>query len=412
MPPTSSLPLFMVCGIGGWLVTLDGWLFFDRLNYNPRNTHRVCGLWKTREGCVTGFYPFTGACFACGLVGKEGQTRSAHGKLEQGCLVAPLLARDTKTESARSAKIKVKGAVPVYSLPMQSQFKFALFSHKDRGFNKKRDYAATAGHWDIKKDEKMIKFDLARNINVQLPRDMQCTTTDDGYQFCDELEMSFVECSELFTPPPDEAVLSTHEAPIVSAHVPADILGSHDTSDVTIVPIRRIFDRLRNLLTDNVERDFVSQTLSALGKRPLSTTSFSHAYAEMGGALPAADQTISIDRNIRRRLTTAPSHNTVDATALLVPSELHVHADMMQDAITQELYSSRTGLRSASMPHEVNHAYLCLDSNDCIIRPEVISFPNRAEKPGVKATYLQNIQVIIPKLHNMKVKEVNHSHFV
>ncbi|GJX98723.1 hypothetical protein Tco_0355742 [Tanacetum coccineum] len=36
---------------------------------------------------------------------KEGQPRSAHGELEQGCLVAPLLARDTKTEGAISAKI-------------------------------------------------------------------------------------------------------------------------------------------------------------------------------------------------------------------------------------------------------------------------------------------------------------------
>nr|GEY91552.1 hypothetical protein [Tanacetum cinerariifolium] len=137
-----------------------------------------------------------------------------------------------------------------------------------------------------------------------------------------------------------------------------------------------------------------SNIISALGKRPLSTTSFSNAYAEGRGAPPTTDQTISIDRNIRRRLTTVPSHNTVDATALLALSKLYVHTDMMQDVVTQELYSSRTGLRSASMPHEdisrttvcksalptVNHAYLCLDSNGCIIRPEVISFLNRAEE--------------------------------
>ncbi|GJT53724.1 NB-ARC domains-containing protein [Tanacetum coccineum] len=74
--------------------------------------------------------------------------------------------------------------------------------------------------------------------------------------------------------------------------------------------------------------------VSALGKRPPSTTSFPHAYAEGGGAPPATNQTISIDRNIRRRLTTTPSHNTVDATALLAPSKLHVHTNMMQDAVT------------------------------------------------------------------------------
>nr|GEW21256.1 hypothetical protein [Tanacetum cinerariifolium] len=71
-----------------------------------------------------------------------------------------------------------------------------------------------------------------------------------------------------------------------------------------------------------------------------------------------------------------------------------VHTDMMQDAVTQELFSSRPGLQSGSTPHgdisrtyvcqsalpALNHAYLCLNSNDCIIRPEVISFPNRTEE--------------------------------
>ncbi|GJY68809.1 hypothetical protein Tco_0471791 [Tanacetum coccineum] len=47
---------------------------------------------------------------------------------------------------------------------------------------------------------------------------------------------------------------------------------------------------------------------------------------DMGASVQTrSNQTISIDRNIRRRLTTTPSHNTVDATALLAPSKLHVH---------------------------------------------------------------------------------------
>ncbi|GJT87230.1 hypothetical protein Tco_1068947 [Tanacetum coccineum] len=202
--------------------------------------------------------------------------------------------------------------------------------------------AATAGHWEIKKDEEMMKIDLAVTYATTLMAlKLKCTTTDDGYQFRDKLEMSFVERPELFTPPPDEAFtrnvrrrLTTSQtiSPANAARLigtfgenfrPADILGSHDTSDITTLPIRRIFDRFRNLLTDNVERDFVSQT--SLGKRPPSTTSFPYAYAEGGGAPPATNQTISIDRNIRRRLTTTPSHNTVDATALLAPSKLHVH---------------------------------------------------------------------------------------
>ncbi|GKB96590.1 hypothetical protein Tco_0982727 [Tanacetum coccineum] len=137
--------------------------------------------------------------------------------------------------------------------------------------------------------------------------------------------MSFVERPELFTPPPDEGTFGENFRL-------TDILGSHDMSDITTLPIRRIFDRFRNLITDNVERDFVSQT--SLGKRPPLTTSFPYAYAEGGGAPPATNQTISIDRNIKRRLTTTLYHNTVDATALLAPSKLHVHTDMMQDVVT------------------------------------------------------------------------------
>ncbi|GKB72625.1 hypothetical protein Tco_0934037 [Tanacetum coccineum] len=76
------------------------------------------------------------------------------------------------------------------------------------------------------------------------------------------------------------------------------------------------------------------------------------------------------------------------------PSNTVGHTDMMQDAVTQELFSSRPGLQSGSTPYgdilctfvcqsalpALNLAYLCLDSDGCVIRPEVISFPNRTEE--------------------------------
>ncbi|GKD03088.1 hypothetical protein Tco_1178062 [Tanacetum coccineum] len=45
--------------------------------------------------------------------GNEGQLHSGHGELEQRCSAAPLLAQYTKAKGARSAKVKVKGAIPV-----------------------------------------------------------------------------------------------------------------------------------------------------------------------------------------------------------------------------------------------------------------------------------------------------------
>ncbi|GKA98092.1 hypothetical protein Tco_0825986, partial [Tanacetum coccineum] len=48
--------------------------------------------------------------------GNEGQPHSGHGEFEQRCSAAPLLAQYTKAKGARSAKVKVKGAIPVNSL--------------------------------------------------------------------------------------------------------------------------------------------------------------------------------------------------------------------------------------------------------------------------------------------------------
>ncbi|GJV99847.1 hypothetical protein Tco_1555099, partial [Tanacetum coccineum] len=231
---------------------------------------------------------------------------------------------------------------------------------------------------------------------------MQCNTTGDAYQFSDELEMSLVENPELFTPPPDEGfpknvrrrLTTSQSSSLVNAtrlirtskedFQPADILGNHDTPDTTTVPVRIIFDRFRNMPMNNIERDSAFQAaVSAIGKRPLSTTAFSHAYAERIETPTAIGQTISVGRNIRRCLITAQSHDVVDASGLLIPSELHVHTagiirqqcvtdgtvvpisrifdrfrnmaindfpsnyvvhtGMMQNAVTQQLFGLRTG---------------------------------------------------------------------
>ncbi|GJU33400.1 hypothetical protein Tco_1176989 [Tanacetum coccineum] len=240
---------------------------------------------------------------------------------------------------------------------------------------------------------------------------------------------------ELFTPPPDE-VLSTHEPPNMSAQYVGftrnvrrrlttsqnvspkndarlirtseenfrsiDILGSHDTFDSTTVPIHRIFDRFRNMPTDNVvtcyrvidtpysidlnmpygsseeinklylgrkfdmsystggyavsgglpeqsryailselDTAYVDSRIrriavSVLGKRPLSTTSFSHDYAA-GGVLPAPSE-LHVDTTSR----IFDCFRNVDVNNFL--ANIVVHTDMTQDAVTQELFSWRPGL--------------------------------------------------------------------
>ncbi|GJU87465.1 hypothetical protein Tco_1295011 [Tanacetum coccineum] len=151
----------------------------------------------------------------------------------------------------------------------------------------------------------------------------------------------------------------------------ADILGSHDTSDSTTVPVRRIFDRFRNMPfrnmpTDNVERDFVSQTVSALGKRPLSTTPFSHAYV-VRGVLPTPSE-------LYIHTTSRIFDCFRNADVNYFPSNIVVHIGS-----TPRGDISRTSVCQSALP-TLNHTYLCLDSNGCVISPEVISFPNRTEE--------------------------------
>nr|GEU34576.1 hypothetical protein [Tanacetum cinerariifolium] len=120
-------------------------------------------------------------------------------------------------------------------------------------------------------------------------------------------------------------------------------------------------------------RSTSSRDLQEQQRRSLGLVHSRHSFLILTDE--ATDQTISINRNIRRRLTTAPSYNTVDAIALLAPSELYVHTDI-----------SSTTVYKSSLP-TVNHAYLCLDSNGCIIKPEVICFPKRAEETSDDEMY-------------------------
>ncbi|GKB82616.1 hypothetical protein Tco_0949511 [Tanacetum coccineum] len=94
----------------------------------------------------------------------------------------------------------------------------------------------------------------------------------------------------------------------------------------------------------------------------------------------------------------ATSHSTVGATVLPAPSELYVHTtsrifDCFRNADVN-YFPSNIVVHTGSTPHgdishtsvcqsalpTLNHAHLYLDSNGCVISPEVISFTNRTEE--------------------------------
>nr|GEX81358.1 hypothetical protein [Tanacetum cinerariifolium] len=173
-----------------------------------------------------------------------------------------------------------------------------------------------------------------------------------------------------------------------------DIITNHDTSNRTSVPISRILDRFKNMHINNIQSD--NNTHTTIHKRPLSTTYLPHARIE-SRHIPMSDgQTGSVSRNARRCLTTGQLNfpNTTDR--LPTPSQQHFHttdgATMPVSIIFDRfrnmcMIDSHTGeehdiVRQPPLK-ALNHAYLCLDVKDCVVRPEIIGFPNISDEHAI-----------------------------
>nr|GEV70712.1 helitron helicase-like domain-containing protein [Tanacetum cinerariifolium] len=163
------------------------------------------------------------------------------------------------------------------------------------------------------------------------------------------------------------------------------IIRNHNTGGRTTVPISRIFDRFRDMPTSNTQPVFEKYVMQLLGAR-----------------------TVCAVRNGKKCSITALSSTTDDVNELPPSSEHYSHfADIirrhdMRDVNFVPIFTiferfrnlSITGLKSnyvthSGIPHGmasksslplVNHAYLCLDIENCIIRPDIINFrPNGAK---------------------------------
>ncbi|GJT13494.1 hypothetical protein Tco_0860536 [Tanacetum coccineum] len=184
-----------------------------------------------------------------------------------------------------------------------------------------------------------------------------------------------------------------------------NVTGNRKTADRTNVPVYIIFDRFRNMRVNNIESDYMTHTVSVVRKRPL-----------LAKIPTASGQTVNASRNVRRCLTTDRPGFPVTGGGLPTPSEQHFHtADITRNrdttngtTISISIIFDRfwnmniSGLQSNSATHTcskehldilhlivyqqplttLNHAYLCLDAKDCIIRPEIIRFPNSNQETG------------------------------
>nr|GEY25326.1 DNA helicase [Tanacetum cinerariifolium] len=234
--------------------------------------------------------------------------------------------------------------------------------------------------------------------------------------------------------------------------------GGHDMVDITVVHVLRIFDWLRNLGSNTLRSDSVSQA----GLILLHTTAdnlFSDGSIEENNPSsqenvrkrkrPSVDvQTIGNGGDVSRRLSTR-THDVLCTTTVLVStmfnrfrnmclntvgSDYTCHADdqdhtgdqqvrtrslenqalitdhvsvsnvhkrgclqnlsilcSVEDDVQTETTHGRDVLgytASSSLMAPVNHAYLCMDLTDCIIRPEIITF----SKSSVTNNYQNHVR--------------------
>ncbi|GJT42283.1 DNA helicase [Tanacetum coccineum] len=139
-------------------------------------------------------------------------------------------------------------------------------------------------------------------------------------------------------------------------------IGGHDMVPTTTVPVLRIFDCFRNMRLNSLGSNYMSHTDNRyrVGDQQIRTRTLENA-----GYPPITDE-ISVP-NVHKR----GCLHTVSTTSSLEES-------IQRNTIRTEDILGHTASSSRMAP--VNHAYLCMDVTDCIIRPEIIAFPNSSAK--------------------------------
>nr|GEU61563.1 DNA helicase [Tanacetum cinerariifolium] len=138
-----------------------------------------------------------------------------------------------------------------------------------------------------------------------------------------------------------------------------DVISEHNMSHETTMPISRIFDRFRAMNITRIQPVFTANTRSLL-------------FME-GHARPTVSvQTISIDENMA--ISSVPATSIMDDNVVRIPSASGIIASSGANHVTRADIP-RTTVFTRQMTTR-NHAYLCLDAEHRIVRPEIISFPS------------------------------------
>nr|GEZ30567.1 hypothetical protein [Tanacetum cinerariifolium] len=190
--------------------------------------------------------------------------------------------------------------------------------------------------------------------------------------------------------------------------------GGHDMVNTTIVPISRIFDCFRSLGSNPLGSDSISQTggadvSSSVDVQIHGNEENNHVSQENVGKheRPSVDvQMIGNGRDVSTRLSTR-IHDVLCTTTVLVSTIFDCLRNMRLNPVGSDYtgHADVLGYTASSLQMaSVNHAYLCMDLTDYIIRPEIISFPNNSainvyQNHCLPSTTVQFLELKKVKIH-------------
>ncbi|GKA25027.1 hypothetical protein Tco_0711060, partial [Tanacetum coccineum] len=161
--------------------------------------------------------------------------------------------------------------------------------------------------------------------------------------------------------PISEESIERHETPFVDVQnlrIGGNVntrlsTGGHDMVPTTTVPVSRIFDHFRNMRLNSLGSDYMSHADNRYRVRDqqirtITLENTAPINVHKTGCLHTVSTISSLEESIQR--------NTIST----------------EDTLCHTASSSRMA--------PVNHAYLCMDVTNCIIRPEIITFPNSSAK--------------------------------
>ncbi|GKB18819.1 hypothetical protein Tco_0852742 [Tanacetum coccineum] len=154
---------------------------------------------------------------------------------------------------------------------------------------------------------------------------------------------------------------------------------THDVLDTTTVPLSRVFDRFRNLGFNSFDRQTTED-------REMQTATA--GAAGVGSHVGSPSAIAPANHNVSMRLSTE-THDVLDTTTVPLSRvfdrfrNVGFNAFDRQTTEDREMQTATAGaagvgshVGSPSAIAPVNHAYLCLNVTDCIIRPAIIPFVN------------------------------------